>query len=124
MPEKCQWEELLQFLPALQNQEPLYWRVGAWGDMPSVVSTETARNLLSYLYDHMLLAGFDWMAWQNEAIGYLDYRIRLETADLLTIQKLLTTHIRADRLSEGHYDSILENGFLRDVLEQVARLIK
>jgi hypothetical protein len=122
MSEKERWDGLLQFLPALQNREPLYWRVGTWGDMPSVVSTDTARRLLTYLHENIVLPDFDWQAWQDQAIGYLDYRIRLETADLPTLRKLLTAHVRADRFAEGHYDSILENGFLRDVLERVAVL--
>ena len=115
------WRGLLAFLPALRNRTPDFWRVGAWGDMTSVVSTETAQSLLKYIYGHgLLLEDFDWMAWQEEALAYLDYRIRLETADLPTLQKLLTAHIRADRLTEGHYDAMLENGFLRDLLERLA----
>lgn len=119
--ERENWRGLLAFLPALRNREPDFWRVGAWGDMPSTVSTDTAKSLLRYIYDHnLLLEDFDWMAWQDEAIAHLDYRLRLETADLPTLQKLLTAHIRADRFSEGHYDAILENGFLRDLLERLA----
>ena len=115
------WRGLLAFLPALRNRTPDFWRVGVWGDMTSVVSTETAKSLFKYIYEHdLLLKDFDWMAWQHEALAYLDYRLRLETADLATIQKLLTAHIRADRFSEGHYDAILENGFLRDLLERLA----
>jgi|GEM_PF-2316502 len=123
MAEKEKWLSLLQFLPALQNREPLYWRVGAWGDMPSVVSATTARDLRAYVEQHFLLTDFDWQAWQEEALAYQDYRIRLETADLLTIQKILTAHLRAGRVVEGHYDSVLENGFLRDVLERIAVLM-
>ena len=123
MDEKEKWQGVLQFLPALQNREPLYWRVGAWGDMPSVVSTATARDLRAYIEQQLLLPDFDWQAWQEEALAYQDYRIRLEAADLPTIQKILTAHLRASRVAEGHYDSVLENGFLRDVLARVAVLM-
>lgn len=119
------WQGLLAFLPALQNREPLYWRVGAWGDMPSVVSHEVARTLHAYLHTYMLLPEpFDWMNWQAEALAYHDQRELLHTADLPTLRKILTTHLRADRLVEGHYDALLENGFLRDVLEQVANRLQ
>jgi hypothetical protein len=122
--EREKWQGLLAFLPMLRNREPLYWRVGAWGDMPSVVSTETARSFMKCVYDSgLMLDGFDWQAWQEEAIGYLDYRIRLETADLDTVRRLLTAHLRADRFAEGHYDALLENGFFRDLLERAAILL-
>ena len=122
--EQEKWQGLLVFLPALRNREPVYWRVGTWGDMPSVVGPETARAFMDYVYrSGLLLDDFDWQAWQEEAISYLDYRIRLETSDLQTVRKLLTAHVRADRFAEGHFDALLENGFFRDLLERVAVLV-
>lgn len=111
---------LLAFLPQLENQQTEYLRIGFWGDMTSRVSTETARNLYAYLYKHgFVLPGFDWQAWNEEALAYQQDRHLLQTADLETLYNILTAHLRADHFSEGHYDSILENGFLADVIRRI-----
>ncbi|QHT68311.1 hypothetical protein GXP67_17520 [Rhodocytophaga rosea] len=108
---------LLRFLPLLQNHEAVYDRIGYWGDMTSRVSATTARDLFQYLYRHgFILENFDWMQWSDHALAFEEDRSKLSTADLPTLYKIITTHIRADRFTEGHYDSILENGFLADVL--------
>lgn len=111
---------LLAFLPSLQNQEASFTRIGYWGDMTSRVSASTARNLFQYLYKHgFVLEHFDWMSWSNEALSYEEDRAKLATADLGTLHKIITTHIRADHFNEGHYDAILENGFLAAILERI-----
>ena len=42
----------------------------------------------------------------------------LASADLLTLRKLLTTHIRADRFTEGH----LESGHITAILRQLKQI--
>lgn len=116
---------LLQFLPLLQNQEAVYTRIGYWGDMTSRVSAITARELYQYLYRHgFVLENFEWMHWSEQALSFEDDRTRLATADLPTIYKIITAHIRADHFSAGHYDSILENGFLADVLARMKQIVE
>ncbi len=116
---------LLAFLPALQNTEREFTRNGYWSEMSSIVSTATAQNLFRYLYDNgFVLPEFDWMAWSEQALSYLDDRDKLRLADWQTLYQLLTTHIRADRFTEGHYDAIIENGFLRDVLTRMQELME
>jgi hypothetical protein len=115
---------LLSFLPALENTEPDFTRNGYWSEFLSVVSTRTAQDLYRYLYENgFVLPDFDWQAWGGEALVYLDEREKLQAAGWDTLYKLLTTHLRADRTNEGHYDAILENGFLRDVLRRMKVLL-
>ncbi len=121
--QKMAVQGLLTFLPALQNKERDFIRNGYWSEMASIVSTATAQNLFRYLHDNgFILPDFDWMAWSEEALSYLDNRSTLKSADWQTLYQLLTAHIRADRTSEGHYDAILENGFLRDILMRMQEL--
>lgn len=111
---------LLAFLPALENTEPEYIRNGYWSEFMSVVSTRTAQDLFRYLYDNgFVLPGFDWQAYGQEALSYLDEREKLQTAGWDTLYKLLTAHLLADRTNQGHYEAILENGFLRDILRRM-----
>jgi hypothetical protein len=116
---------LLAFLPALENTEPSYLRNGYYSEMYSVVSAPTARDLFRYLYDHrFILEDFDWQSWGEEALAYMDNRQKLQTAGWHTLYLLLTAHISADRGKAGHYDEILENGFLRDVLRRMQVLLE
>jgi len=116
---------LLAFLPALENTQPDYLRNGYYSEMYSVVSAATARDLFRYLYDHhFILPDFDWQDWGEEALSFLDHREKLRTAGWHTLYLLLTAHIRANHINGGHYDEILENGFLRDVLRQMKALFE
>jgi hypothetical protein len=116
---------LLAFLPALENTEPHYLRNGYWSEMYSVVSAPVARDLFRYLYDHrFVLENFDWQSWGETALSYMDDRQKVQTAGWHTLYLLLTTHISAERGKAGHYDEILENGFLRDVLRRMKALLE
>lgn len=111
---------LIDFLPLLQNKEADFTRIGIWGEMPSRVSAATAGNLYQYLYNSgFVLEEFEWMLWSDEAITFEEEREKLRNADIETIQKILTTHMLAGRINEGHYDSIIENGFLADVIKRL-----
>ena len=46
----------------------------------------------------------------------------LETADLTTLRKLLTTHVRADRFSEGHLAGVLQSGHIVAVLRRLRKI--
>jgi hypothetical protein len=114
---------LVAFLPLLQNTSPDFSRIGYWGDMSSRVSTATARNFFQYVYNHgFVIKDFNWEAWTDEAVSYLENRQKLKTADMGTLYKIITTHIKADQFIEGHYDAIIENGFLADVLERIKEI--
>jgi hypothetical protein len=43
-------------------------------------------------------------------------------ADLLTLRKLLTLHVRGDRFVEGHLASVLESGHVTDILERMQQI--
>ncbi len=114
---------LLTFLPLLQNTSADFTRIGYWGDMNSRVSAATARNLYQYLHNNgFVLENFNWEAWGDQAMEYMDNRQKLKTADLNTLYKVITVHMLTDRVVEGHYDSILENGFLADVFLRMKEL--
>jgi hypothetical protein len=70
---------------------------------------------------------FDWPSWQEEAERSLSNPEILETADLVTVRRLLTTRIRKDPFAEGHLASMFECGHiaanlrrLEEIREQMA----
>jgi hypothetical protein len=111
---------LLNFLPLLQHPDPDFTRIGTWGEMSSRVSTRTAQDLYRYLHNFgFIIPGFDWMQWSETGIAYADAPDTLQEADLKTVYRLISANLSADRVVEGHFDLIIENGFLATVLSRL-----
>ena len=62
---------------------------------------------------------FDWGAWQDEAIKYVQDPDLLSQADLDTLERLLTLHIRRDRFYDGHLAWAVESGHFTAILRQL-----
>lgn len=70
------------------------------------------------MYKNRWIIDFDWPSWGDEARRYEHEEI-LATADLETIRKLLTGHVRNDRFCEGHLLSVLESGLITAILRRL-----
>lgn len=114
---------VLRFLPVFEA--PGY-RFGEWvvreGHMPWYRASAEVNAFVKALYAHELLVRFDWMSWQEQAQTYQDDPGALAQADLLTIRKLLTLHVRQDRFVEGHLASVLEGGHVAAILRRLKRI--
>jgi len=62
---------------------------------------------------------FDWTEWQQSAREFVDSPKKIEKTAATTIQKLLTTHVRADRFCEGHLAAMFENGHIVRLLRRL-----
>jgi hypothetical protein len=65
------------------------------------------------------LEPFDWTSWQEEALAYYQAPEKLGDADIATIRKLLTLHVRRDRFSEGHLAAMVESGHLAAIVRRL-----
>ncbi|MDZ7956457.1 MAG: O-acetyl-ADP-ribose deacetylase [Aulosira sp. DedQUE10] len=68
------------------------------------------NKFITSVYQENFVIGFDWPAWQNEAHRLITNPELLILADISTLQKLLTTHIRKERFCSGHLAAMIENG--------------
>jgi len=80
------------------------------------------NKLLSCIYKAELLFPFDWTDWQKEAERICGDPELIRKADLMTVQKLLTLHVRKERFCEGHFASMCENGVILLILKRVKAL--
>jgi len=103
-------EAVLRYLPAMQQNPGMF----AEGD-GFVLFIEA-------LYSAGLVVEFDWMAWTDEAQRYVGDQNLIESADILTIQKLITTHVRNDRFCDGHLRAMILNGHVATVLRRLQEL--
>ena len=106
-------------------------------DLRRVVNIGTARDLsqatgfhpdkhslLAVMHETGFTAPFDWSAWMQELPpGAIDDPATLAGADLDTLRRLVTAHIRIDRFSDGHLDAILANGYMDAAMVRAARLL-
>ena len=107
-------------------------------DLRRVVNIGTARNLAAatgfHPDKHSLLAvmhetgftdPFDWNAWLQELPpGAFEDPAFLNGADLDTLRRLVTAHIRMDRFSGGHLDAVLASGYMDAAMSRAARLLE
>jgi hypothetical protein len=73
-------------------------------------------EFIKMLHRQNIIIPFDWRSWREEAERYQKDPKAPETADLLTLRKLLTVHVRAERFTEGHLASVFESGHIIAIL--------
>jgi ADP-ribosyl-[dinitrogen reductase] hydrolase len=116
------WEKLLEFLPIFERlgfvpdvgNDPLE-SFGAGAGQEMIRFNET-------LYETGAIYRFAWMDWHDEAGRFFQDPALLESADEMTLRKLLTYHSRADRFNEGHLDDIIEAGYITRILRVLREL--
>jgi len=75
-----------------------------------------ATDFVQAIEDANWCVPFDWKSWQDEALRYVEHPDLLTTADADVLTRLLTFHVRKDRLSEGHLAGMAERGHLLAIL--------
>ena len=64
----------------------------------------------------------DWVQWQDVAVEYVGLQEKIDSADVLTLKKLFTTHVRKDRFCEGHLATMFENGHIVALLRRLKEI--
>ncbi|GAB4425597.1 MAG: hypothetical protein Kow0031_05210 [Anaerolineae bacterium] len=115
-----QLDAVLSYLPIFT--QPGY-TFGEWvrneGQFPWFAMNRDAEAFIVALYEQNLIFPFDWGNWRAEAQRLMADPDDLANADLLTLRKLLVTHVRADRFNEGHLASVFENGHITAILNRL-----
>lgn len=111
-------------LPFLERFESAGFSPGSWkipeGQFPWFDVNKVVMEFNQALYDNgWVTPAFDWTEWQPSAQEFVDSPQMIGKADAKTIQKLLTTHSRADRFCEGHLAAMFENGHIVALLRRL-----
>jgi hypothetical protein len=111
-------------LPFLERFESAGFSAGIWkgpeGQMPWFDFDEAVMEFQKALYDHgWVTPAFDWTEWQQPAQEFVNSQEKVDKADLPTILKLFTAHVRADRFCEGHLAAMFENGHIVALLRRL-----
>jgi hypothetical protein len=113
-------DSVLTFLPYFESEGSHFYdlETDRLTTDPYIYSPQVLQ-FVETLYREGFIVPFDWSAWQDEAARYVTDPSLLDSADLPTLQKLLTTHVRADRFSSGHLAQMIECGHILAVLRRL-----
>ena len=119
-------------LPFLDEFEKSGFEWGTWcfpeSEEPGVIvapyysSSELVSSFTRTLYKNGWIQPFDWVEWQVHADKFVDAPELVESADLETIRKLFTTHIRCERFCEGHLACMFEKGHIVALLRRLKQI--
>jgi hypothetical protein len=117
------WDAIVALLPTIEAAD---FRAGTWhsppGALPHFEATPSTTRLIEVLYESGVVNDFDWPAWQKRAERLVRDPQALSRAQLPTLRRLLTVHVRKERFCEGHLAAMLESGHIAAILRRVAEL--
>ncbi len=79
-------------------------------------------RFMETLETQRIIFPFDWPSWSREARRNWADPVMLADADLLTLRRLLTLHVRAERFNEEHLAEMLRSGHITAILRRLAQL--
>lgn len=124
LPSREQIDAILKFRPMFSPSEAKHLRFPPRkpGQFPFTDMSEEAWAFYQALYKEGFVVGFDCGKWQDDAKSYVTNPARLGNADLLTIRRLLTLHVRKERFCDGHFAKMIDNGHIPLVLRRLANI--
>lgn len=106
-------DELVRWVPSSRRDDGVM-------TMPYPEYGDVVLAFLRELAGQGFVVVFDWPTWSDEGLAIQRDAEALGAADLTTLCKLLTMHVRADRFTEGHLASCIEHGWLVAILDRLA----
>jgi len=131
-PEKITGEgiqRILEFVPFFEDSGSAYGKGPTFEDTEDgslrflgTAFSEKALEFISACYAESFVQPFDWSGWHDQHAEEFDSDAFIRNANLATIIKILTAHIRADRFCEGHLLSVMKNGTILRILKRIAEI--
>ncbi len=86
------------------------------------VQQEVQRLLIDFtaaVEEHGFTEVFDWNAWLASLNGDIDDPALLAAADIETLKKIITAHLRTNRFVRGHLESLVQSGYFLAFLDRL-----
>lgn len=114
-------DRVLSYLPVFERQPSELYKVDvAVSPLDPYSYVAEVDQFIQTLYQEEFVIQFAWTDWQQEAEAFIQHPERVQATDLETIQKLLTTHVRAERFSSGHLAQMIQTGHILAILNRLA----
>lgn len=115
-------QKVLDFIPFFENKKNVFVKSAPDTSSLDYTYSKEVSDFIKCLYKTGIIQPFDWTMWQEETKKYVKTPSLMEKADLLTIQKLFTTHIRKERFCSGHLAAMIENGHILMLLIRLKQI--
>ena len=122
-------DAVLKFLPIFQSKK---FTPGDWSkthesrkgnlSLPVYNYNIKVDEFVETLYGEGFIIDFDWPGWQDQAERFYSNPELLKTADIVTIQMILTTHTRKERFCDGHLACLIRNGHISAILHRLKEI--
>lgn len=123
--ERKNWDRLFRLLPEIEKATVFGELKGGSElndgsiQMPFWSRSKIADDFLVVFHSINLSVIFDWASWK-EGKNILNQKdVDLNKLDTLTLCKLLTTIVRADRFNDGYLISCFENGIVPKIIKAI-----
>jgi len=90
-----------------------------------ILESGTCEDIIEFtksLYHNNWLINTCWQGWTSEAEYYFGNPELIKSADIETIRKILTVHVRIDRLFPGEIADLIKRGYILKILERIETL--
>ncbi|MCX6350594.1 MAG: DUF6508 domain-containing protein [Bacteroidetes bacterium] len=116
------WQKLFALIPEIENTK-IFGKISKVEKdkdgvqvMPYMISSEVVDKFYNVVYELEILPNFDWMNWKEAKPIIDDESFDYNELETITLCKLLTFIIRADRFSEGVLVSCFTNGSILKII--------
>ncbi len=121
------WDRLFSLLPEIEATKE-FGEVNGGEQLengsftfPYWSSSEIVDKVFQLIHELSLVPAFDWTSW-NEGKSILNSKeFNYSTLDTITLCKLLTTIVRADRFNDGFFVLNFENGVIPKIIKAIKR---
>jgi|SRR5690554_4291977 len=118
---QAQWEKLFAMIPEIENSTYFGEVPYKDGTIYPATWTRLVDRFHEYVYEIGLVVDFDWIHW-DEGKRILSGEVEdLSTHSTITLCKLLTVIVRADRFVEGKLIANFENGTILSILRALKK---
>jgi hypothetical protein len=119
------WNKLFVLLPEIESAKKFGEVKG--GDQlkdgsfnfPYWDSSEIVHKVFHIIHELNLVPIFDWASWNEGKSMLKNQEFDYSTLDTITLCKLLTTIVRADRFNDGFLVMNFENGVMTQIIKTI-----
>lgn len=124
---KEDWNKLFNLIQKIENTSNFGMMEGGNQITPGTVEmpfwdwAEITKSFVKISNDLKLVLDFDWGEWSEGKAMLKNSTLDFDSLDLVTLCKLLTTIIRADRIIDGYLMRSFENGNILKIIKAIKR---
>lgn len=125
MPEPAQWAAMFDFIPIFEDPAicPDHAIPLEEDGFPEEAFTKLVTRFMDACYKNGMVVKFNWERWEEEGTALVTDSSRFQAADLPTLRRLLTWHVRQNRFAKDHLASTIANGHILAILKRMKSLL-